>query len=89
MNWSVELSASAIKELKKLPRDRRERIGRALDEMESDPMAGDVIPLKGNEWKDRYRKRVGSYRIIFALDRQARTVSISAILIRSEKTYRQ
>jgi len=88
MNWAVELSASAIKELKKLPRDRQAQIERAIDEMESDPMAGDVIPLRGSEWKGRYRKRVGAYRIIFTLDRGAATVSISAILIRSEKTYR-
>jgi mRNA-degrading endonuclease RelE of RelBE toxin-antitoxin system len=88
MNWAVELSASAIKELKKLPRDRQAQIGRAIDEMEGNPMAGDVIPLKGAEWKGRFRKRVGPYRMIFALDREAATVAISAILIRSEKTYR-
>ena len=88
MNWAIELSASAIKELKKLPRDRQVQIGRAIDEMEVDPVAGDVIPLKGPEWKDRFRKRVGPYRIIFTLDRKAMTVAISAILIRSEKTYR-
>ena len=88
MNWAIELSASAIKELKKLPRDRQRRIGLAIDEMVADPMAGDVIPLKGSEWKDRFRKRVGPYRIIFTLDHKAMTVAISAILIRSEKTYR-
>ena len=81
MNWTVELSASAIKELKRLPRDRQAQ-------MESDPLAGDVIPLKGREWKGHYRKRVGPYRIIFTLDRPAMTVAVSAILIRSEKTYR-
>jgi mRNA-degrading endonuclease RelE of RelBE toxin-antitoxin system len=88
MNWAVELSASAIKELKKLPRDRQAQIERAIDEMESDPMAGDVIPLKGSEWKGRFRKRVGPYRIIFALDSKTLTVAVSAIFIRSEKTYR-
>ena len=88
MNWAVELSASAIKELKKLPRDRQAQIERAIDEMESDPMAGDVIPLKGSEWKGSFRKRVGPYRIIFALDRKTLTVAVSAIFIRSEKTYR-
>ena len=59
-----------------------------LDEMESDPMAGDVIPLKGSERKGRFRKRVGPYRIIFALDSKTLTVAVSAIFIRSEKTYR-
>jgi mRNA-degrading endonuclease RelE of RelBE toxin-antitoxin system len=88
MNWAIELSASAVKALKKLPRDRQAQIENAIDEMESDPMAGDVIPLRGAEWKGRFRKRVGPYRIIFALDRTAMTAAISAILIRSEKTYR-
>jgi mRNA-degrading endonuclease RelE of RelBE toxin-antitoxin system len=88
MNWAVELSASAIKALKRLPHDRQAQIERAIDEMEADPLAGDVKPLKGPEWKDRYRKRVGAYRIIFTFDRKAATVAISAILIRSEKTYR-
>jgi mRNA-degrading endonuclease RelE of RelBE toxin-antitoxin system len=88
MSWRVELSGSAIKALKKLPRDRQAQIGRAIDEMESDPLAGDVKPLKGSEWKSRYRKRAGAYRIIFTLDRNTATVAISAILIRSEKTYR-
>jgi mRNA-degrading endonuclease RelE of RelBE toxin-antitoxin system len=51
-------------------------------------MAGDVKPLKGPEWKDRFRKHVGAYRIIFTVDHKAATVAISAILIRSEKTCR-
>jgi mRNA interferase RelE/StbE len=88
MIWRIELSASAIKELKKLPRDRQAQIERAIDDMEVDPLAGDVKPLNGPEWKSRYRKRAGAYRIIFTLDRKAATVAISAILIRSEKTYR-
>jgi mRNA-degrading endonuclease RelE of RelBE toxin-antitoxin system len=88
MNWAVELSASAIKALKKLPRDRQMQVMQAIDEMELDPLAGDVRPLKGAEWKDHYRKRVGVYRLIFTLDRKAATIAISAILIRSEKTYR-
>ena len=88
MNWTVELSAAAEKELKRLPRDRRDRIVRAIDEMEKDPFTGDVKALQGPEWKGRYRKRVGPYRIIFLADSKTQVVAISAILIRSEKTYR-
>jgi len=88
MTWAVELSAAAERHLKRLPRDRQARIERAIDEMEENPFAGDVKPLKGTEWKGRYRKRVGPYRIIFTVDRKTTAVAISAILIRSEKTYR-
>jgi mRNA-degrading endonuclease RelE of RelBE toxin-antitoxin system len=88
MKWAVELSASAVKELRRLPRDRLAQIARSIDEMGADPMAGDVKPLKGDEWKGYFRKRVGSYRIIFELDRASQVVAVSAILIRSERTYR-
>jgi mRNA-degrading endonuclease RelE of RelBE toxin-antitoxin system len=88
VTWAVELSAAAERDLKRLPRDRQARIERAIDEMEENPFAGDVKALQGPEWKGRYRKRVGPYRIIFAADRKAFAVAVSAILIRSEKTYR-
>jgi len=63
-------------------------IGRAIDRMEADPFQGDVEPLKGRKWSGRYRKRVGRYRLIFVPDFQERRVEISAILVRSETTYR-
>ena len=88
MSWVVEFSASAEKDFKCLPRDRQKRIERAIDQMEKDPFTGDVKPLQGPEWIGRYRKRVGPYRIIFTADRVKRVTAISAILIRSEKTYR-
>ena len=88
MSWTVELSAAAEKDLKRLPRDRQATLERAIDEMEGDPFARDVKPLKGPQWKGRYRKRVGDYRIIFTVEHRTRRVAISAVLIRSEKTYR-
>jgi mRNA-degrading endonuclease RelE of RelBE toxin-antitoxin system len=88
MTWAVELSAAAEKDLKRLPRDRQTRIEHAIDEMQENPFAGDVKALKGREWKGRYRKRVGPYRIIFAVDHKIEAAAISAILIRSGKTYR-
>jgi mRNA-degrading endonuclease RelE of RelBE toxin-antitoxin system len=88
MIWAVELSAATEKDLKRLPCDRQARIKRAIDEMEENPFAGDVKPLKGPEWKGRYRKRVGPYRIIFTVDHKTKAAAISAILIRSGKTYR-
>jgi mRNA-degrading endonuclease RelE of RelBE toxin-antitoxin system len=44
----------------------RERIIRALDDMKTDPLAGDITALRG-EYSGLYRRRVGSWRIIFAL----------------------
>ena len=88
MSWVAELSHEAERQLMRLPRDRQQRIARAIDELENDPFRGDVIPLKGRRWKGLYRKRVGRYRIIFTPHRTERRVEISAILIRDEQTYR-
>jgi mRNA-degrading endonuclease RelE of RelBE toxin-antitoxin system len=88
VSWQIDLSNSAIKELKALPRDRREQVIDAIDAMEKDPLAGDVRALQGKEWKGRYRKRTGRYRIIFSMDLAEKRVAISAVLTRSEKTYR-
>ena len=62
MAWTVILAKDADKQFKKLPVDRQEQILQHLDEMRDDPFKGDVKPLKGKEWKGRYRKRIGRYR---------------------------
>ena len=62
MNWTVALSDRAQKSLKSLPKADRARIIGALEAMEDDPLSGDVVKLKGTE---AFRRRVGSYRIIF------------------------
>jgi mRNA-degrading endonuclease RelE of RelBE toxin-antitoxin system len=87
MNWAAELSRSAERQLTRLPQQFQERIVRAIDELEADPLQGDVRPLRGRH-QGRYRKRVGRYRIIFRLRQDERVVEISAILTRDDHTYR-
>jgi mRNA-degrading endonuclease RelE of RelBE toxin-antitoxin system len=53
--------------------------------MANDPFQGDIIRLEGDE--NRYRRRVGSFRIFFRVDRATRTVDISAIVRRTSTTY--
>ena len=43
--------------------------------MEANPFFGDIIKLEGET--DRWRRRVGSYRLFFAVDRAVRTVSVN------------
>jgi len=88
MTWTVRLSKTAAKQLNKAPRDQRDLILKRLDEMADDPFRGDVKPLKGAQWQWRYRKRVGRWRIIFIPDQNEHLVEVSAVLLRSEKTYR-
>ena len=88
MLWTTRLSSEAEKQLSLLPRDLQQRIGDAIDQMGNDPFRGNVKPLKGREWKGRYRKAVGRYRLIFTPYYSEHRIEISQILIRSEKTYR-
>jgi mRNA-degrading endonuclease RelE of RelBE toxin-antitoxin system len=53
--------------------------------MADDPFAGDVLKLEGGS--DRWRRRVGSYRIFFSVDTSTRTVFVTAIVRRTSKTY--
>jgi len=88
MLWTIRLSPEAEKQLSRLPRNIQQQIANAIDRMGNDPFEGNVTPLKGKQWKGRYRKAVGRYRMIFMPFHSSHDVEISQILIRSEKTYR-
>lgn len=91
MTWTVQFTGPADKQLRKLPRNAQKQIERAIESMRQDPLAGDSKALKGAAWKGRYRKRVGRYRLIFIPHSHPRNprITITAILLRSEKTYRR
>ncbi len=88
MNWTIRLSKDAAKQLSNIPRTQQELILARLAEMEADPFRGDVKPFKGSQWRGRFRRRVGRWRIIFTPFHNDRLVEVAAILLRSEKTYR-
>jgi len=64
----------------------RQRINTALNRMKDDPFSGDLSSLKG-EHQGLFRRRVGSWRIIFELDTDRRMVLVHDILRRSRTTY--
>jgi mRNA-degrading endonuclease RelE of RelBE toxin-antitoxin system len=74
--------------LDRLPETDSPGVRRAIDGLADDPHRGDVRPLQGKDWKGYFRKRIGDFRIVFALDHAARAVTVHAVLRRSEKTYR-
>src|SRR5580704_1350673 len=88
MRFRVEVPKEAQKQLAGFPRDVRERIERAIDELEEkdDSQWANVKALQGRQWKGRLRKRVGSYRIIFRKYPERGVLEISAILITNRKT---
>ena len=89
MRYRVELAAAAEKQLLAFPKDTRKRVERAIDELEEndDSLWSNMKALQGPEWKGRYRKRVGNYRIILRKFPERAVAEISAILIKSKSTY--
>ena len=88
MSWNVNLAREGAKQLEAIPPDRRERILADIRELAEDPFRGLVKPLKGKEYKGRYRKVSGRYRIIFKPIHATRTVEVLLILLRNERTYK-
>jgi mRNA interferase RelE/StbE len=85
MSWIVAVGSGARKNLRRVPAADQRRIIAALDAMQSDPLAGDVTKLVG---QDTFRRRVGNYRIIFQIDFRARAVAVIDIVRRTTTTYR-
>jgi len=85
MTWTIVVAKTAQKQLEKIPAKDRYRIAVAMGAMAADPFQGDVLKLEGSQ--DRYRLRVGNYRIFFRVDRAVRSVGISAIVRRTSTTY--
>jgi mRNA-degrading endonuclease RelE of RelBE toxin-antitoxin system len=85
MRWTVLVAKPAQKQHARFPAKDQTRIADAIAQMADDPFAGDVLKLEGGG--ERWRRRVGSYRIFFSVDASARKVSVSAIVRRTSKTY--
>lgn len=65
MNYRLVLDDAGLQQLRALPKEIRQNIGRRLDLLQ-DSLQGDVKKLAGEQ--RRYRLRVGTYRVLFRLD---------------------
>ena len=85
MNWVLILDDDAKRQLSKIPKEEALHIGRAIDEIVIDPYFGDIQKIKGE--KETWRKRVGSYRILYELYKVQGVVYVFEIKRRTSKTY--
>ena len=84
MEWAVVLAGPASKSLKRIPAGDKTRILAALEEMRQDPFHGDIRKLQG---LPGFRRRVGSWRILFEVVPERRHVVIAGIERRTSTTY--
>ena len=75
MTYSVQWHEEALNDLKKIDRQTQKKvIARVKDYLSKDPLSLGK-PLKGI-FKGLYRYRYGSYRIIYAIDRESLMILI-------------
>ncbi len=81
--YKVLLKRSAAREIEKLPTTKdRLRVVRRIQGLASDPRPSGAEKLTGQE--DRYRVRQGRYRIVYAIDDEANTVTVFKVAHRKE-----
>ncbi|MBW6518522.1 MAG: type II toxin-antitoxin system RelE/ParE family toxin [ANME-2 cluster archaeon] len=80
--YNVVLTNRAVKNFKKLPEELQNRCGEIFDDLEYSfaPIRLNVKKLKGYE--NTYRIRIGSWRIIYKVDNNIKSIVIYDILPR-------
>jgi mRNA interferase RelE/StbE len=72
--YNVTLKPSVEKDLRGLPSTIRARVLARIAQLREEPLPRQAIKLAGGEqW---YRIRVGDYRIVYGVDRDARQITI-------------
>jgi mRNA interferase RelE/StbE len=75
--YRVVVLPSAARSLGRLPRNDIRRIAEVLDNLQTDPRPSGVVKLTGEG--DKYRVRVGRYRILYIIRDEILTVTVVAI----------
>ena len=76
LRYSLRIKRSAEKEMDRLSTAVFDRIAEAILQLETDPRPHGSRKLRGTE---EYRVRVGSYRILYTIDDDTRSVEIIAV----------
>ena len=65
LTYTIELQTKAMRQLKSLEKQTRERIVRAVDKLAKNPRASNCKPLEG--FTGIRRLRIGDYRVIYQI----------------------
>lgn len=80
--YKVIVSQDAFKELAKLDKKNQKRVHQKLKQLESGQFSGDK-PLKGKH-QGKFRKRVGSFRIIYLRENTILLITVIRFAHRKE-----
>ena len=80
--YSISFAASAKRELLDLSPEVIGRIRPKINDLAKDPRPPGCKKLQG--YRDRWRIRIGNYRIVYAINDAAKTVDVTRIAHRRE-----
>ena len=72
--YEIEISRTAEKQLRRLPRDDQERVARAMLALADDPFPRGARKLAG--YDDVFRVRAGRYRILYSVSEHALVIVV-------------
>ena len=84
-SWAIHTPKRVVKNLQKFPQADKKRIIEILRECAVNPWEGDIVKIQGEE--NLWRRRVGSYRILFSPNTAMKVVEIKEIERRTSKMY--
>ena len=86
--YEIDFKPAALRELRKLARriTRSDwtRLEQAIDDLRAAPRPRGVVKLSGTDF---YRIRVGDYRVIYVINDEERSLTITKVARRTETTY--
>ena len=83
--WRAVVTSIAEKQLHRIQSEDRERVELVIIDMEENPFRGDIVKLGGGG--NRWRRRIGNYRLIYNILYEERIVFIYDVRRRTSSTY--
>ena len=77
LKFEIQFTSSTAKEFRNLPSEIKKRAITKIDLLSSNPIPKEVKKLKGKN--DYYRLRVGTYRIVYELQRDNSIILMTRI----------
>ena len=81
-SYALDIKPSARKELERLSDNLIARIAPKIEALAADPRPSGCKKLRG--YKDLWRVRLGTYRIVYIIDDDRKTVSVTRVAHRRD-----
>ena len=82
--YKIKITSEALRSLKKIRDPEKQKIINAIDNLEKDPYPKGYEKLKGTSKPDKWRIRIGIYRVVYSIRKKEITLHVTHIGKRKE-----